>query len=74
MEVFKINTSSWEEEDFFLMTSLDEEQIKKIIQPMVEYERENDIVYSNEDYVNALEQRYPKATITFYQDFEVISF
>jgi len=74
MEVFKINTSAWGEEDFFLMTSLNEEQIKKIIQPMVDYERENDIMYSNEEYVNALEQRYPKATITFYQDFEVISF
>ena len=74
MQVFKINTSSWEEEDFHLMTTLDEEQIKKIIQPMVDYERENDILYDNEDYVNALQQRYPKATIVYYQGFDRISF
>jgi hypothetical protein len=74
MQVFKINTSAWGEEDFYLMTTLDEEQIKKIIQPMVDYERENDIMYDNEDYVNALEQRYPKATIKLYQNFELITF
>ena len=74
MQVFKINTSAWEEENFYLMTSLDEEQIKKIIQPMVEYERENDIMYENEEYVNALQQRYPKATIVYYQAFDEITF
>jgi hypothetical protein len=74
MEVFKINTSAWEEENFYLMTSLSEEQIKKIIQPMVEYERDNDILYDNEDYVSALQGKYPKATIVMYQDFKEITF
>ena len=64
MQVFKINTSAWGEEDFYLMTSLDEEQIKKIIQPMVDYERE----------IFELQNAYPKATIEMYQDFDVISF
>ena len=74
MQVFKINTSAWVEEDFYLMTTLDEEQIKKIIQPMVSYERENDILYDNDDYIFELQNAYPKATIEMYQDFDVISF
>lgn len=56
------------------MTTLDEEQIKKIIQPMVSYERENDILYDNDDYIFALQGAYPKATVEMYQDFDVISF
>jgi hypothetical protein len=74
MQVFKINTSAWAEEDFHLMTSLSEEQIKKIIQPMVDYERENDILYDNEDYVFALQGAHPKAVVVFYDGFTEISF
>ena len=74
MDVFKINTSAWGEEDFYLMTSLNEEQVKKVIQPMVDYERENYILYDNEDYVSALQSKYPKATIVMYHDFETINF
>jgi len=74
MDVFKINTSAWEEEDFYLMTSLSEEQVKKVIQPMVDYERDNDILYDNEDYVSALQSKHPKATVVMYQDFQTINF
>ena len=74
MQVFKINTSAWGEEDFYLMTSLSEEQIKKVIQPMVDYERRNDIMYDNDDYIFDLRNTYPNATIEMYQDFELITF
>jgi hypothetical protein len=74
MQVFKINTSAWAEEDFYLMTSLSEEQVRKIIQPMVDYERENEILYDNEDYISALQSKHPKATIVLYYNFETISF
>lgn len=74
MQIFKINTTNEMYHDFYLMTSLDEKQIKKIIQPMVDYERENEIFYDNDDYVFELQNAYPKATIEMYQDFDVISF
>jgi hypothetical protein len=74
MQVFKINTTNEMYHDFYLMTTLDEKQIKKIIQPMVDYERENEIFYDNDDYVFELQNAYPKATIEMYQDFDVISF
>ena len=74
MQVFKINTTNEMYHDFYLMTTLDEKQIKKIIQPMVDYERENEIFYDNDDYVFELQNAYHKATIEMYQDFDVISF
>ena len=74
MQVVKLNTTAWAEVDFFLMTSLDEEQVKKISQPMVDYERANDIMYDNDDYIFELQNAYPKATVEMYQDFDVISF
>lgn len=74
MNVFRISTNSWDEEDFYVLTTLDPEQIRKVIQPMVEYERENDIIYDNEDYVLCLQQRYKKAKVVMYQYIELIQF
>ena len=50
------------------------EKIKKVIQPMVEYERENDILYDNEDYVSALQEKYPRSVIEMHQYIEVLNF
>jgi hypothetical protein len=74
MNIFRINTSAWQEEDFYLMTSLTEEKIKKVIQPMVEYERENEMMYDNEEYLNALQQKYPRSVIEMHQYIEVLNF
>jgi hypothetical protein len=74
MNIFKINTSAWQEEDFYLMTSLTEEKIKKVIQPMVEYERENEMMYDNEEYLNALQEKYPRSVIEMHQYIELIQF
>lgn len=63
MNIFRIRTSSWDEESFILATQLTEKQIRSVIQPMVEEERENDFVYVNGDYVHALKDAYPKSVI-----------
>lgn len=42
LSLYQINTTAWEEEDFLLMTSLTEEQITKVITPIVEQERERE--------------------------------
>ena len=63
MNIFKIRTSSWDEESFILATQLSEKQIRSVIQPMVEEERAGDFVYVNEEYVQALRDAYPKSVI-----------
>ncbi len=55
MRVIKINTTAWEEEDFYLVTTLDDNQISDIIQPIVSSSSE----YDNETLVNALKKEYP---------------
>jgi hypothetical protein len=74
MNIFRINTSAWQEEDFYLMTSLTEAKIKKVIEPMVQYERENEMMYDNEEYLNALQQKYPRSVIEMHQYIEVLNF
>ncbi len=63
MNIFRIRTSSWDEESFILATQLSEKQIRSVIQPMVEEERASDFINANEDYVQALRDAYPKSVI-----------
>ena len=69
LNLVQINTTAWDEEDFLLLTSLTEEQITKILQPIVEAERESvdgDVMYANEDYVHHLQKTYPNAVVIHY--------
>ena len=63
MKIFKIKTSAWDEESFILATQLSEKQIRSVIQPMVDEERDGDFVFNNDDYVQALKDSYPKSVI-----------
>jgi hypothetical protein len=77
MNIFKINTTAFEEEDFFLQTDLSVEQIKKVITPIVLKERQSgdeEDFYDNDDLTNALIEAYPDATIEQYgDDFDTIT-
>lgn len=63
MNIFKIKASSWEEDDFILATQLTEKQVRSVIQPMVDEERESDFVFNNADYLQCLRDAYPKSVI-----------
>jgi hypothetical protein len=65
LNTYQINTTAWDEEDFLLITSLTEEQITKVIEPIVNDEREKEIQYDNDMLVNALQTKYPKAVISY---------
>jgi hypothetical protein len=74
LNVFEIATSGWEEENFRLMTNLTEKQIRDVIKPMVDKEREDDIVLSNDDYVQALQDKYRNKIVVLFVDFELLEF
>jgi len=42
LNLYQVNTTAWDEEDFLLLTDLSEEQVTEIIQPIVEAERERE--------------------------------
>lgn len=73
MRVVRINTTAYEEEDFFLMTDLTDEQIEEVITPIVELERNDEVYYTNEELVDALIDKYSSNVIVKYADFETIT-
>lgn len=74
LTVFEIATSGWDEENFQLMTNLTEEQIRAVIQPMVDEEREDDIVLGNDEYVQALQDKYKNKIVVMFNGFDLIQF
>ena len=74
INAFRINTSAWEEEDFYILTSLTEEEVKSVMEPMVSSERVNDFLYDNHEYLDELKKRFPKDKIDMYNEFETLTF
>lgn len=74
MNIFKIQTTAYEQEDFFLYTELDEQDIVEVINPIVMAERDGYEVYDNESLLNALEKRFPRKRIELHVEFPTITF
>lgn len=74
MTLFKINTTAYEEEDFFLLTDLTEQDITEVIYPIVMAERDGYEDYDNDMLISALEKRYPKNKITMIVEFEQLTY
>ena len=70
MRLFKVNTTAYEEEDFFLLTDLSEQDITEVVHPIVMAERDGEDEYDNESILEALRKRYPKNKITMIVEFE----
>jgi hypothetical protein len=61
MNVFKLKIGTWDGDQCTLYTSLSEEQIRKVTEPMAnQHEEMNYFIY---DYITALEDAYPKKII-----------
>lgn len=74
MRIFKINTTAYEEEDFFLLTDLTEQDITEVINPIVMAERDGYEDYDNDTIISALRVRYPKKNITMFTEFEQLTY
>lgn len=64
MRLFKINTTAYEEEDFFLFTDLSEDDITEVIYPIVMAERNGNEEYDSEIILSLLRKKYPHKKIT----------
>jgi hypothetical protein len=73
MQVFRVNTTAYKEEDFYLLTELSEQDIIEVITPIVNAERDGYEEYDNEVLLDALKKRYPRKKIELYSEFEIIS-
>jgi hypothetical protein len=74
MNIFKIQTTEYGQEDFFLYTELEEQDIVEVINPIVMAERDGYEIYDNESILNALEKRFPRKKIELHVEFPTITF
>lgn len=75
MKLYRINTTAYEEEDFFLLTDLSEEDITEVINPIVMEERDSgEESYDNKTLYDALKKRYPTKKITMIVEFQSLSY
>jgi trans-aconitate methyltransferase len=74
MNIYKISMSVGEDEAFTLLTTLTEKQIRPVIQPLVDREREEDDFIYSEEYLEALRDAYPRETTTMYPFIETLNF
>ena len=51
MNIYKVNTTTYEEEDYFLQTDLTEQEIVDVVTPIVMRERDGYEEYDNERYI-----------------------
>ena len=78
IRIVEISTSSWNEEDFKLLTTLTDEQINTILSPLIEEERDEVknpnyiVLYDNEALTQALVKAYPEDIAYMYQELERI--
>jgi hypothetical protein len=61
MNVFKLKVGNWDGDECTLYTNLKEDQIRKVLEPMVL--DQDEMNYFIEDYVVALEDAYPNKIV-----------
>lgn len=66
MQIYRIKTTSWEEEDLVLLTTLGESDIARVLTPIVDLERDGGETYDNDDLVKALKREFPTALVEQY--------
>jgi len=72
MNIFRVSTTAYKEEDFYLQTELTEEDIVEVITPIVNAERDGYEDYDNEVLLDALAKRYSRKKIELYEEFKEI--
>jgi hypothetical protein len=74
MRLIRINTTAYSEEDFFLLTTLTDDQIAEVIQPIVNAERDGYEQYNNDTLLQALKYRFPLEYADMFTEFDKLTF
>jgi hypothetical protein len=74
MKVIKISTTAWSKEDFYLLTTLTDQDVVEVINPIVNAERDGYEEYDNVILFKALKKRYPLEHIEMHTEFNELIF
>ena len=69
VRIVEVRQNSWEEENLLLLTTLNDEEIKSVLQPLLEEERnceDGSVLYDNTTMVQILNEKYPTQLTILY--------
>ena len=69
IRIVEVSQNSWDEKNLLLLTTLDDEQIKVVLLPLLEEERNDEngeVLYANDDMVSILSEKYPDDIVILY--------
>lgn len=72
MRLVRINTTAYSEEDFFLVTTLTDEQISLELDSFLFNQRFGNNDYDNDDIFRLLTLAYPNEKVIMYNDIETL--
>ena len=73
INIIRVNTTAFKEEDFYLLTDLTSNEVSDVITPIVLNERCCDQEYHNDDLYNAVIQKYPDAFVMMRTEIDELS-
>ena len=76
IRIVEISQNSWAEENLTLLTTLTDEQITIVLDPLIEEERANDsgqVIYDNDTMVQILSDKYPNDILLSYGKFDYLT-
>ena len=76
IRIVEVYQNSWAEENLVLLTTLTDEQITNVLNPLIEEERENEngeVIYANEDMASILSEKYPNDIVVLYGEPDYIT-
>ena len=74
MRLININTTAYKEEDFLLLTDLNDDELYEVIMPIVNAERDGEDEYDNDMIFEALKKRYPINLVVKFNEVEQINY
>jgi hypothetical protein len=63
--------NSWEQENLLFVTTLNDDQIKAVLEPLLEEERNDengDVIYDNDTMAQILSEKYPDDIVILYSE------
>jgi hypothetical protein len=76
IRIVEVSQNSWDEENLTLLTTLNDEQIKIVLEPLLEEERNDEsgeILYDNDTLVQILSDKYPNDILLSYGEFDYLT-
>ena len=76
IRIVEISQNSWEQENLTLLTTLTDEQIKIVLEPLLEEERASEsgqVMYDNDEMVQKLNDKYPNDILFSYGKFDYLT-